>query len=133
MNANAAQRGKYGENLGRSIGGGPSSESGKTDRGGAGTQAPRRTSARGRTLAAEILRMILKRLYSARGSDGQQYEVHVYAEPAGDVAHHAHAAPVEKLCKICTATGQELRVLGHGRYQIVESGVTLTASDPQAI
>jgi len=76
--------------------------------------------------------MILKRLYAARGSDGEQYEVHVYAEPAGDAAHH-HGPPVEHLSKICTATGQELRVLSHGHYQIVETGVFLTASDPQAI
>ena len=77
--------------------------------------------------------MILKRLYSARGSDGKQYEVHVYAEPAGDVPHHAHATPVEHLSKICTADGKALRVLGHGRYEIEETGVRLTASDPQAV
>lgn len=76
--------------------------------------------------------MILKRLYSARGSDGQKYEVHVYAEPAGEAAHH-HEAPVEHLTTICTSTGQALRVLGHGRYQIIDTGVFLTSSDAQAI
>ena len=76
--------------------------------------------------------MILKRLYSARGSDGQTYEVHVYAEPAGEAAHE-HKAPVEHLALICTAEGQKLKVLGHGRYQIIDTGVLLTASDPMAI
>ena len=75
--------------------------------------------------------MILKRLYSALGSDGKTYEVHVYAERTGDVTHHE--APVEHLALICTADGQLLEVLGHGRYRIVDSGVTLTASDSMAI
>jgi hypothetical protein len=73
--------------------------------------------------------LILKRLYSAHGSDGKTYEVHVYAKPPDP----AEGAPIEHLAKICTADGQALNVLGHGRYEIVETGVRLTASDPQAI
>lgn len=73
--------------------------------------------------------LILKRLYSARGSDGATYEVHVYARPADP----AHGDTVDHLAKICTADGDELRVLGHGRYQVVATGVFLTASDPQAV
>ena len=73
--------------------------------------------------------LILKRLYSAHGSDGKTYEVHVYARPADP----AEAAHIEHLAKICTAEGEALKVLGHGRYEIVETGVRLTTSDPQAI
>lgn len=73
--------------------------------------------------------LILKRLYCAQGSDGKTYEVHVYAKPADQ----AEAAHIEHLAKICTAEGQALNVLGHGRYEIIETGVRLTASDPQAI
>ncbi len=73
--------------------------------------------------------LILKRLYSAHGSDGKTYEVHVYAKPADP----AEAAHIEHLAKICTADGQALRVLGRGRYEIIETGVRLTASDTQAI
>lgn len=72
--------------------------------------------------------MILKYLYHARGSDGKDYEVHVYAEPAnGGNAH------IERLVKVCLADGGELRVVAKRRYEIVATGVTLEASDPHAI
>ncbi|MFC5490278.1 hypothetical protein [Dokdonella soli] len=72
--------------------------------------------------------MVLKNLYHARGSDGKDYEVHVYVEPAS----HSNAH-IERLVKICLADGSELRVLSKRRYEIVATGVTLEAHDPDAI
>lgn len=72
--------------------------------------------------------MVLKHLYHARGSDGQDYEVHVYVEPAShDNAH------IEQLAKICLADGSELRVLSRHHYEIVATGVTLETGDPDAV
>jgi len=72
--------------------------------------------------------MILKKLYHAHGSDGNTYEVHVYVEPASHATAH-----IEKLVKVCLADGGELRVLSKGHYKVVATGVTLEASDPDAI
>lgn len=76
--------------------------------------------------------MVLKKLYAALGSDGRHYEVHVYAETvhkAGD----GDTPAMEHLTTICTSTGQALKVLGHGRYEIEETGVILTSHDHEAI
>ena len=72
--------------------------------------------------------LVLKHLYHARGSDGKGYEVHVYVEPASH--ENAH---IERLAKVCLADGGELRVISRRHYQIVASGVTLEASDPEAV
>jgi hypothetical protein len=72
--------------------------------------------------------MVLKHLYHARGSDGNDYEIHVYVEPASH--ENAH---IERLAKVCLADGGELRVLSKRHYQIVSSGIMLEAHDPGAI
>ncbi|HEY0179385.1 MAG TPA: hypothetical protein VGC30_07115 [Dokdonella sp.] len=72
--------------------------------------------------------MVLKHLYHARGSDGLDYEVHVYVEPASH--ENAH---IERVVKLCLADGRDLRVLAKRHYAIVDSDVTLEASDPEAI
>lgn len=72
--------------------------------------------------------MVLKHLYHAHGSDGKDYEVHVYVEPA----NHANAH-IERLAKVCLADGGELRVLSKHHYRIVATGVTLETSDPEAV
>lgn len=72
--------------------------------------------------------MVLKHLYHAHGSDGADYEIHVYVEPAS----HANAH-IERLAKVCLADGGELRVLSKGHYEIVASGVRLEAHDHDAI
>ena len=72
--------------------------------------------------------MVLKHLYHAHGSDGKDYEIHVYVEPASH--ENAH---IERLAKVCLADGGELRVLARRHYQIVATGVTLEAHDPEAI
>jgi hypothetical protein len=72
--------------------------------------------------------MVLKHLYHARGSDGNDYEIHVYVEPASH--ENAH---IERLAKVCLADGGELRVLSRRHYQIVASGIMLEAHDPGAI
>ncbi len=72
--------------------------------------------------------MVLKRLYHAHGSDGRDYEIHVYVEPAC----HANAH-IERLAKVCLSDGGELRVVSKGHYEIVATGVRLEARDPEAI
>lgn len=72
--------------------------------------------------------MVLKHLYHAHGSDGADYEIHVYVEPASH--ENAH---IERLVKVCLADGGELRILSKRHYQIVATGVTLQSSDPAAI
>lgn len=71
---------------------------------------------------------VLKHLYHARGSDGNDYEVHVYVEPA-----HRKNGWIERLSKVCLADGGELRVLSHHHYLVVATGVTLETGDPQAV
>ena len=72
--------------------------------------------------------IVLKHLYHAHGSDGKDYEVHVYVEPAShDNAH------IERLAKICLADGGALRVLAPHQYEIVATGVILQAHDPEAV
>jgi hypothetical protein len=72
--------------------------------------------------------MLLKHLYHARGSDGNDYEIHVYVEPAS-----RQNAYIERIAKVCLADGGALRVLSRRHYQVVATGVTLEASDPEAI
>lgn len=72
--------------------------------------------------------MVLKHLYHARGSDGKDYEIHVYVEPASH--ENAH---IERLAKICLADGSELRVLSKRHYEVVATGVKLEAHDAEAI
>ncbi len=72
--------------------------------------------------------MVLKHLYHARGSDGKNYEVHVYVESAS--SDNAH---IERFAKICLADGSELRVLARRKYEIVATGVILQAHDADAI
>ncbi|RYD14483.1 MAG: hypothetical protein EOP90_12625 [Lysobacteraceae bacterium] len=72
--------------------------------------------------------MVLKHIYHARGSDGHDYEIHVYVEPAS----HANAH-IEKITKVCLADGGELRVLSHRHYEVLATGVRLEAGDPEAI
>jgi hypothetical protein len=72
--------------------------------------------------------MVLKHLYHARGNDGNDYEIHVYIEPASH--ENAH---IEHLAKVCLADGGELRVLSKRHYKVVATGVVLEAHDPDAI
>ena len=75
---------------------------------------------------------ILKHRYPAKGSDGQTYEVHVYFETASAQSIEA-GAPMEKISSVRTSDGSELRVISKGHYEITDSGVTLTATAPEAI
>ena len=72
--------------------------------------------------------MVLKHLYHARGSDGNDYEIHVYVEPAS--YENAH---IERLAKVCLADGGELHVLSKRHYEIVATGVMLETHDPGAV
>lgn len=76
--------------------------------------------------------MVLKKLFPAHGSDGHEYEVHVYAETVHEGAHPSDL-PIEHLTTIVTSTGLALRILGHGRYEIEKTGVILTSHDAEAI
>lgn len=72
--------------------------------------------------------MLLKQLYHARGSDGKDYEIHVYVEPASHTNAH-----IEQLVRVCLADGGELRVLSRRHYEIVATGVKLEAHAHDAI
>ena len=74
--------------------------------------------------------LVLKRVYHAHGSDGQTYEVHVYAESA-DAADGG--APIEKLKSVNLADGRQLRVVGKGHYEVADGSLTLESHDPDAI
>jgi len=75
---------------------------------------------------------VLKHRYSAKGSDGKTYEVHVYFETASAQSIE-QGAPMEKISSVRTADGAELRVISKGHYEIADSGVTLTSTAPEAI
>jgi hypothetical protein len=75
---------------------------------------------------------VLKHRYAAKGSDGKAYEVHVYFETASAESIE-QGAPMEKISSVRTADGAELRVIRKGHYEIVDSGVTLTSTAPEAI
>lgn len=75
--------------------------------------------------------MFLKHLYSAHGSDGRNYEVHVYVEHSQPVT--SKHLPFEHISKVCLADGSALRVLGHRHYLVIESGVHLHATDADAV
>lgn len=81
-----------------------------------------------RTDCARVKPLVLKHLYHARGSDGNDYEVHVYVEPANHTNAH-----IERIARVSLADGRELRLLARRHYQIVDTGVTLEAHDEQAI
>ncbi|HJT98504.1 MAG TPA: hypothetical protein VJ696_09335 [Rhodanobacteraceae bacterium] len=72
---------------------------------------------------------VLKHVYHAHGSDGETYEVHVYAESADP----AHGKPVEKLTAVRLADGRKLEVRAKGRYALVDGDLTLESHDPEAI
>lgn len=72
--------------------------------------------------------LVLKHVYPAHGSDGNTYEVHVYAESADD----GHP-PIEKLKSVVLADGRALRVLGKGRYALADGNLTLESHDHDAI
>jgi hypothetical protein len=74
--------------------------------------------------------LVLKHVYHAHGSDGETYEVHVYAESA-DVGNGG--APIEKLKLVSLADGRELRVTSKGHYELAEGSLTLESHDPEAI
>lgn len=74
------------------------------------------------------INLVLKHLYHARGSDGRDYEVHVYVEPA-----HQDNAWIERIAKVCLADGGELRVLSHHHYEVVATGVRLATGATDAV
>jgi hypothetical protein len=73
--------------------------------------------------------LVLKHVYPARGSDGETYEVHVYAESADP----GHGSPVEKLKSVVLADGRDLRVTAKGHYELPDGSLKLESHDPEAI
>ena len=73
--------------------------------------------------------LVLKHVYPAHGSDGETYEVHVYAESADP----EHGLPVEKLKSVVLADGRDLRVVAKGRYELPDGSLKLESHDAQAI
>jgi len=71
---------------------------------------------------------VLKRLYHALGNDGQDYEVHVYVEPAC----HSNAF-IERLERVCLADGRGLDVIARRHYRITGTDILLEANDAGAV
>ena len=82
--------------------------------------------------ASKTGQVVLKHRYPAKGSDGKTYEVHVYFETASAESME-QGAPMEKISSVQTSDDTKLRVISKGHYEIPDSGVTLTASVPDAI
>jgi hypothetical protein len=74
--------------------------------------------------------LVLKHVYHAHGSDGEDYEVHVYAESADA---EGGGAPIEKLKLVSLADGRKLRVVGKGHYELPDGSLKLESHDPEAI
>ncbi|HEX5124205.1 MAG TPA: hypothetical protein VFV97_13235 [Rhodanobacteraceae bacterium] len=73
--------------------------------------------------------LVLKHVFPAHGSDGETYEIHVYAESADP----GHGVPVEKLKSVVLADGRALRVTAKGHYELADGGLTLESHDPEAL
>lgn len=74
--------------------------------------------------------LVLKHVYHAHGSDGETYEIHVYAESADA---EGGGAPIEKLKSVCLADGRELHVISKGHYELPDGSLKLESHDPGAI
>ncbi len=73
--------------------------------------------------------LVLKHVFHAHGSDGNTYDVHVYAESADA----AHGAPVEKLKGVYLADGRALHVVSKGHYALPDGSLTLESHAAEAI
>ena len=74
--------------------------------------------------------LVLKYVYPAHGSDGETYEVHVYAEsPDGTDG----GAPIEQLKSVTLADGRDLRVVSKGHYELPDGSLKLESHDPHSI
>jgi hypothetical protein len=74
--------------------------------------------------------LVLKHVYHAHGSDGETYDIHVYAESADT---EDGGAPIEKLKSVCLADGRELHVISKGHYELPDRSLKLESHDPEAI
>jgi len=74
--------------------------------------------------------LVLKHVYHALGSDGETYDVHVYAESAD---HEHGGAQIEKLKSVNLADGRELHVISKGHYELPDGSLSLESHDPEAI
>jgi hypothetical protein len=77
-------------------------------------------------------RNILKKRFPASGDDGRTYEIHVYVKtvPVNDTESDA---PIEKIDSICLDDGTAVNVIAKGKYEVVQTGVKLTSTHPDAI
>jgi hypothetical protein len=73
--------------------------------------------------------LVLKYVYPAHGSDGETYEIHVYAESADP----EHGKPVEKLKSVVLADGRDLRVTAKGHYEVADGSLKLESHAHEAI
>ncbi len=73
--------------------------------------------------------LVLKHVFPAHGSDGETYEIHVYAESADP----GHGVPVENLKSVVLADGRALHVTAKGHYELPDGSLTLESHDPEAL
>lgn len=73
--------------------------------------------------------LVLKHVFPAHGSDGEAYEIHVYAESADP----GHGKPVETLTSVVLADGRKLRMTAKGHYELEDGSLKLESHDSEAI
>lgn len=75
--------------------------------------------------------MRIKKQFTANGSDGKSYEIYVVV-PLIDTSDLSGKSSKEGLPDLRTLDGLNVYRIDKGCYQIVETGVFLKSSDPNA-
>lgn len=70
--------------------------------------------------------------FTAKGDDGRTYTVVVYTNFISAASHDDPHAEIEGMKSLRTSDGHHVNRLGQGSYQIVATGVKLTATSPDA-
>jgi hypothetical protein len=70
--------------------------------------------------------------YDTTDSDGQLYTIHKWVEIIEGSSSEDPNAEKDGMVNFRTATGLNVNCLGNGKFKIVQTGVTLTSSDPDA-
>jgi putative component of toxin-antitoxin plasmid stabilization module len=70
--------------------------------------------------------------FSATGDDGRQYEVYIYTNFIKAGTFGDPNAVVEGLKELRTSDGMAINRLQQGEYEIVQTGVVLRSSSPDA-
>ena len=70
--------------------------------------------------------------FSATGNDGRQYRVYIYTDFIDAGSFEDPNAVVEGLKELRTSDGMPINRRQQGEYEIVQTGVVLRSSSPEA-